>query len=173
MKLLWLFILLKTIWLLLWLHGYILWKCFRHFLKLMNHDISNVPGNHTLFHWAKSILKKILTKDKYWHNQLTETATRGVLLKKIVLKNVANVTGKNLCWSLFLIKLQAWYPITLLKRDSKTVISRRIWWNFQQHLFWRTSANGCFWIDRKVFGRSAYNKEWNIPWLVNFKVTTS
>ena len=35
-----------------------------------------------------------------------------------VLQNFAMLTGKDLCWSLFLIKLQAFRPATLLKRDS-------------------------------------------------------
>ena len=38
--------------------------------------------------------------------------------KKVALKNFANFTGKHLCWSLFLIKLQAQGPF--LKRDSNT-----------------------------------------------------
>ena len=37
----------------------------------------------------------------------TESAIRGVLEKKDVLKNFAHFTGKHLCWNLFLIKLQA------------------------------------------------------------------
>ena len=37
-----------------------------------------------------------------------------------VLKNFEILTGKHLCWSLFLIKLQACKPATLLKRDSST-----------------------------------------------------
>ena len=41
--------------------------------------------------------------------------------KKGVLKDFVNFIGKQLCWTLFLIKLQAW------------------------HLFRRTSANECFW----------------------------
>ena len=40
--------------------------------------------------------------------------------KKGVLKNFANLTEKHLCWSLFLIKMEAWGPATLLKRDSNT-----------------------------------------------------
>ena len=43
-----------------------------------------------------------------------------VFFKKVVLKKFVNFTGKNLCWSLFLIKLQTWGPATLLKRDSNT-----------------------------------------------------
>ena len=41
-------------------------------------------------------------------------------VKKGVLKKFANLTGKHLCWSLFLIKLQAFRPATLLKRDFNT-----------------------------------------------------
>ena len=33
-----------------------------------------------------------------------------------VLKNFANFTGKHLCWSLFLIQLQAWRVATLFKK---------------------------------------------------------
>ena len=39
-------------------------------------------------------------------------------MKKGVLKDFANFKGKHLCWSLFLIKLQAFRPATLLKGDS-------------------------------------------------------
>ena len=39
-------------------------------------------------------------------------------VKQGVLKNSANFTRKNLCWSLFLTKLQCWGPVTLLKKDS-------------------------------------------------------
>ena len=37
-----------------------------------------------------------------------------------VLKNFANFTGKDLCWSFLLIKWQGQKPATLLKMDSKT-----------------------------------------------------
>ena len=43
-----------------------------------------------------------------------------VFFKKGFLKNFANFTGKHLCWNLFLIKLQALRPVTLLKRDPNT-----------------------------------------------------
>ena len=43
-----------------------------------------------------------------------------VFSKKGALKNFANFTRKYPCWSLFLIKLQAFRPATLLKRDSNT-----------------------------------------------------
>ena len=46
-----------------------------------------------------------------------------VFYKKAVRKNFAIFTGKHLCWSLFLIKLKAFRS--------------------QEHLFLKTSANGC------------------------------
>ena len=44
-------------------------------------------------------------------------------IKNTVLKNFAILTGKHLCWSLFLTRLQAWKSATLLKRDSNTGVS--------------------------------------------------
>ena len=45
-----------------------------------------------------------------------------------VFKALANFIGKHQCWSIFLIKLQAWRPATLLKRDSNTGV---LLWNFR------------------------------------------
>ena len=56
-----------------------------------------------------------------------------------VLKNLAMLTGKHLCWSYFLTKLQGWRTAIALKRDSN--ISAFLW-ILQRNLFWRTSANG-------------------------------
>ena len=54
-----------------------------------------------------------------------------MLCKIGALKDFANFTGKHLCWSLFLIKLQAWRPAILVKRDSNTGPTL---WNFQNFL---------------------------------------
>ena len=40
--------------------------------------------------------------------------------EKAALKTFALITGKHLCWSLFLVVLQAFRPATLLKKDSNT-----------------------------------------------------
>ena len=45
-----------------------------------------------------------------------------IIFKKGVLKNFAIFTGKQLWWSVFVIKLKASGPATLLKRDSNTGI---------------------------------------------------
>ena len=52
----------------------------------VSHDISNV-GNAKHFH-GQTLLKKILRKDKYWHNQLRKAFLTGEnLLKKILGKD--------------------------------------------------------------------------------------
>ena len=50
-----------------------------------------------------------------------------VFYREAVLQNFAIFTGKYLCWSLLLIKLQFSRPATLLKRNSNSV--------FLQHHF--------------------------------------
>ena len=51
--------------------------------------------------------------------------------------NFANLTGKDLCWSLFLIKLQASRQASLWKRDFNTGV---FLWNVKQN-----TSGGCFW----------------------------
>ena len=53
------------------------------------------------------------------HNEYKNQAPE-VFYKKAVLKNFSVFTGKHLCWSLFLIKLQAFRSATSLKRDPNT-----------------------------------------------------
>ena len=64
--------------------------------------------------------------------------------KKNVLNYFPVFTGKHLFWSLFLIKLLAFRPASLLRRDSHTDVFLWILWNFQKYLFWRISVNGFF-----------------------------
>ena len=52
---------------------------------------------------------------KKYKNLLSRSNHRRCSIKKGILENFGDFTGKNLCWSLFLIKLQAFRP----KRDSK------------------------------------------------------
>ena len=61
---------------------------------------------------------------------LSRSSHKSCSLKKVVLKNLALFTGKNLYWSLFLIKLQIWRITTLSKRDSNTGIFLWILQNF-------------------------------------------
>ena len=53
---------------------------------------------------------------KDFQREIFRSSQRRWSMRKGVLKNSANFTGKHLCWSLFSIKLQAWIPATLLKK---------------------------------------------------------
>ena len=69
--------------------------------------------------------KKDLSKSVLNINGVELTMESSVKLLSIgigVLKNVVNFTGQHMCWSLFLIKLHAFRPATLVKRDSNTSV---------------------------------------------------
>ena len=53
-------------------------------------------------------------------HQTDKNSHRRCSIKKAVLKNLSIFIGKQLCWSLFLIKLPFFRPATLLERDSNT-----------------------------------------------------
>ena len=56
-----------------------------------------------------------------------------MLFRRGVLQNFAIFTAKHPCWILFLIKLQAWRPATLLKRDFSKIFKNTF---FTEHLRW-------------------------------------
>ena len=68
------------------------------------------------------------------------------ILQNSIFKNFSVITGKHLCWCLFLTKLQTWRSVTLLKRDSNTGVSceyceiRKNTY-FEEHM--RTAAFDC------------------------------
>ena len=65
-----------------------------------------------------------------------------VFYKKAVIKNFAVLTGKQLCWSLFLVKLQASRLATLLKRETpKHVFFCEIFKNAYFVKHWQTAAS--------------------------------
>ena len=67
----------------------------------------NVPLNKTI---TLTHLMKLIFGSSY----------QRCFVKKNVLKNFVNLSEKHLCWSLFLIKLQALRPRNLFKKDSNT-----------------------------------------------------
>ena len=71
-----------------------------------------------------------------------------IIFKTGVLKNFAIFTRKHLCWSLFLIKLQDWRLVLLLKRDSNTGVFLWIMQDFEKLLFYGTSV---YYTFRKVY----------------------
>ena len=92
-----------------------------------------------------------------------------MIYKKAALKNFAIFTGKHLCWSFFIIKLQAFSTTILLERDSNTAgVFLWILRNFKDNLFWRTSANDCFWEFMRVWGSLKENRFKHNP-IIAFK----
>ena len=66
-------------------------------------------------------------------------------MKKVVLKNLAIITGKHLCWSLFHKVADHKACNFIKKRLQYRCFS---WFKiFVKYLFWRTFAYGCFWTD--------------------------
>ena len=61
-----------------------------------------------------------------------------------ILKNFGNFTGKHLCWSLFLIKFQAWMSAILLKRDSNSGVFLWSLRNFLRTTFLQNTSSGSF-----------------------------
>ena len=61
---------------------------------------------------------KSVEKSRNSHSQM--------FLKLGALKNFAIFKGKQQCWSIFLIKLQAFWTSTLLERNSSTGVFLRI-----------------------------------------------
>ena len=102
--------------------------------------------NHT-----NNNLRRIISMDR--------RSSRSQMFFKIgALKNFANFTEKHLCWSLFLIKLQAWR--TLIKETPTQMFSLWNLRNFYQHLFLQITFGGCFCMetDRVFYFDCTYNK---------------
>ena len=75
-----------------------------------------------------------------WQKQSPE-----VFFKKTVLENFAIFTGKHLCWSFFFYNVLDFQGCNVKKESSAQVLfCCEI---FVRHLFWKTSANGCFKTD--------------------------
>ena len=94
---------------------------------------------------AKKGRKHFEWKDMFWtlphslvvHIAISRSSHRRYSVIKDVLKNFANFTRKHyLCWSFF-NKVADFRPTMLIKRDSSAE---------KKHLFWRKSANYCFYI---------------------------
>ena len=80
------------------------------------------------------------------------------MLFKVGFSQIEIFAGKHLCWSLFSIKLQAFRPAILLKRDYNKVVFQWILQNFKNNFFNRThlTSGGCFWKSG-----ANYKKNWS------------
>ena len=95
-----------------------------------------------------------------------------MFFKIIVLKKLADFTGKYLCQSIFLIKSQALRTATLLKRDCITGFFLRILWIIQEHLFCRGSMNGWFWNTSPPFHEHLFLKNISSGFFWQFQVSS-
>ena len=77
--------------------------------------------------------------------------------KKLLLKLLAEFTGKHLCWSLF-NKVSCLQTCNFIKRDSNTGVFLWILRNFEEHLFWRTSMDDCFCISSTTLQHTTLEK---------------
>ena len=100
-----------------------------------------------------------------------------VFCKNGVLKNFAKFTGKNLYGSLFFDKVVACKSATLTKEDPINLFSCEFCEVFKEHLFYRTSVNGCFcanwkhfWFRQKIFYFPFFQQSWNFTFLNNSEV---
>ena len=82
-----------------------------------------------------------------------------VFCKKGVLKNFSNFTGKHLCRSIFLIKLDAFRATTLFKRDSTTGVFQQNFRNtyLEEHLC--TTASECSYNGGKILRNTSTSCE--------------
>ena len=107
---------------------------------LLNTYFFTVPVYTFLFKFFLYYYRYYMNLIKLINNYID--AAPDVFYTKAVLKNYALFTEKQLCWSLFLIKLQALRSATLLKRDFSTGVFLcilRISIYFEKHL--RTAAS--------------------------------
>ena len=86
------------------------------------------PRNNCFPMHFEQIFIPVLYLNALCNTWLCERSRHGrCFMEKVVLKNFAIFTGKHLCWSLFLVTLQAWRTATLLKRESNKPILKNIW----------------------------------------------
>ena len=135
------------------------------FNKVTGWKPETVRGNH----WGSSVNNIGVFKKAHWCFR----TSRSALYEIGVIGLSTNFTGKNLCWSLFLIKLHFCRPEALLKKTSTQVLpceickllvftnfqnnyfDENLWvsasklylflWIIQEQLFCRGSTNGWFW----------------------------
>ena len=96
-----------------------------------------------VFEKISSSVPMLLVK-LFAHVRKRSNSRSEMLFKAGVLKNFVILTGKPLCWSLFLIKFHGWRPAFYLKRDSNTVVFLWILRNFSERLFYSRPVHHTF-----------------------------
>ena len=73
-----------------------------------------------------------------------------IFLVGVLRRCFAIFTGKRLCWSIFLIKLQTFRPGTLLKRDSNTSVFGK-YCDIYMNIMLLNNSSGCFWLLKNEY----------------------
>ena len=76
--------------------------------------------------------------------------------KKAVLKDFAMFTGNQLCWSLFIIKLQAFRPTVLLKILQHRCFPVNVT-KFLRRAFFQNICKRCFSLSYHIWGRHSFS----------------
>ena len=86
---------------------------------------SVVKSPTVLYYHHNCSLQEALIRFTNWNSffLLNKPWVWQMFFKIGVLKNFTIFTRKHLCWRLILVKLQPWFTVTLLKRDSNTAFS--------------------------------------------------
>ena len=108
---------------------------------------------------------KYVDKWTAWKWNKSKSSRSQIVFKIGVLKNFINFIGKYIYWNLFLIKLQAWRPATLLKRDSNTGVFLWNLQNFSEHFFLQNISGGCF-CKKGDFCKNSEKKWFNTAFLL-------
>ena len=122
-----------------------------HFIQIIWKIVANNMSN---IHVSPNVLSNLmlLQRGKLYNLQqeilhsICRSSRPEVFCKKDALKTYGKFTGKNLCWSLFIIKLQAFrfqyrcFPVSFTK-FLRTPIFKNIWEQLFLHLKYCTPAN--------------------------------
>ena len=77
-------------------------------------------------------------------------------------------TGKQLCWSIFLIKLQGFRPAALLKKNTPTQVFSSEYYEIFKNISFEKRVNGCFCKTLHCFYDAIFEFQINV-WLSTLK----
>ena len=118
-----------------------------------------------MFKVIKTLERSQLTSLQYLSNliRLRSSHMRCSIIKA-VLKNIVILKGKHLCWSFFLIKLQDFRPITLLK-ETRTQVFSCEYYNIFKNTYFEKHLPTAASVNCNKFYRATENQYWNGVWI--------
>ena len=106
------------------------WSIYREVLSVMWPNFTTVKYNLQISNICHHI--------NFQKNKMNRYSIKHLFLKTLQYSQENTCDGGS-----FSVKMQDFGPVTLLKRDSNTGVFLWILQNFQEHLSWKTSVNGC------------------------------